>query len=173
MKSFLRKLLATSLISLVICAAVGILANSKFVNSCEVYLVRAAQATNPEVAQNNLFLAMKYLANNNLTGGTIKNSSGSINNIGIWYDKLDALETELLMITPYSDQITRANVIAKTKDVLLSKSSSLVNTEIYHPVGISLYPYNTIYSIWVFVSLLFVFVILIILIPSDPWMRRC
>lgn len=102
------------------------------------------------MAKPQLDKAISYLENHNLTSGIVsiflKNPK---NDIGFFYQNLKACQTELERVSPNASQLEESNVLMKLRESLLDEGQT---TEVTHPFGISIYPYNVVYFIWLMIS---------------------
>jgi len=116
---------------------------------CGDYLKRAANSNTIELAHQNLQVAVDYAQQNGLTHG----NTGAVwqtpqMDVGFWYQNLTASLSELETVKPTASQLEKSNVLMKLRETLLDGDSLTV------PEGISVFPHNTLFFWWAWVSFL-------------------
>lgn len=125
-----------------------------FDRNCEGYLKRAADANTVELAEKNLVVALNHLESNGTTSGyTSILYRTPDEDVGFWYQNLQASLKELRSIKPEAAQLERSNVLMKLRETLLDHGQS--GDTVTTPPGISVFPSNTAYFFWGLLSLLF------------------
>lgn len=134
-----------------------IVKNIVYTQNCGGYLKRAADANTIEMANTELSRAIEYLEKNNLTTGYTSVLYKTPNeDVGFWYNNLKASQEELLKIKPNTSMLEKTNVLMKLRETLLDNGEK--GTTITQPGGISVYPNNTAWAVfgWIsFILLLF------------------
>lgn len=94
-------------------------------------------------AKKNLEAAIEELESRGLTEGQISIFwENPNNNIGLWYNNLVESKEVLEKVVSEETTFNQIIILEKQKDGLKGTSTS---TEVKHPNGISIYPYNKIY----------------------------
>ena len=115
----------------------------QFDQNCGGYLKQAADANTPELALERMNVALDYIKANNLTDGyTSILWKTEDENVGFWYRNIVACQEELKSCLG-SSQLEKTNVLMKVRESL---------SDI--PEGIHLYPYNGLWAIAFFISLI-------------------
>ncbi|TSC58114.1 MAG: hypothetical protein Greene041619_803 [Candidatus Peregrinibacteria bacterium Greene0416_19] len=120
---------------------------------CGGHLKRAADANTIELADQELAIAVRYLEANRMTEGyTSIVYTVPSEDVGFWYRNLKASLEELRKIPSDASQLEKSNVLLKLRQTLLDHKGS--GEEVTNPVGISVFPHNTLYMIWAVVGLI-------------------
>ena len=119
--------------------------------NCGDYLKRAAKANTVELAIDNLDIALKYIEDNNLTSG----NTGVIykppsNDIGFWYNNIKSAYNELKSINPDASILEKSNALMKLRESIMENSEH--GDELICPHNISLFPYNLMWFIFIWVA---------------------
>lgn len=134
-------------------ATVRIVKDVQFNQNCQGYLKQSADAHDIPTAVERLGIAIDYMEANDLTDGytsVLWRTEGE--NVKYWYDNLKG-DYELLFSQPDSiDQNTQSNLLKRHRKTVLDVGSD--GEIVTAPPGISVYPNNTAYAIWGWVSLL-------------------
>lgn len=124
----------------------------QFDMQCKSYLKLAADANSVELAKENLEKAINYAEKNNLTEGIIGIIfKDPINDVGFWYNNMKACYAELDNLPDDATSLEKTNVLMKLRESLVDVGESTVVTL---PTGISVYPYNVLFCIWGWLSLI-------------------
>ena len=128
--------------------------NIQFGIHCEAFLHRTANDTSVSIAKDHLQIAIDYCESHELTHGyTSIMYDTNDDNIEIWYNTLKKSFTDL-------DKLS-TNATQKEKNIALTKVRSILtitdktgDITIVCPEGISIYPYNGKYLLWILVSIM-------------------
>lgn len=131
--------------------------------NCGGHLKRAADSSTIEMAKKELDVAIAYLEKEGLTEGYTSVIYKTPNeDIGFWYSNLKSASEELGAISSSATTLEKSNALMKLRETLLD---TVENSEtVTKPVGISRYPYNGILGTLLMLSLLFAFIIGVILV---------
>ena len=117
------------------------------------HLKRAADANTIELATKEMETALGSIEQRGLTSGytsiLYKTPDEDIN---FWYSNLSDSLSELKTVNPNASQLEKSNVLMKLRETLLDSGEK--STSITCPSGISVYPYNTAFCIWGWLSLI-------------------
>ena len=147
MEKITKVFLSLAIVFTIVFSAWGvtrIVKDYQFVNNCEVYIERAANASSVEMAKEELGKAIKYAEDNNLTEGV-----ASIffkkhkNDVGYWYKNMKAAYEELENLPEDVTAMEKTNVLMKLRKSLVDTINGTTN--VTHPDGISIYPNNVAY----------------------------
>lgn len=121
--------------------------------NCEAYIKRAADANTVDMAKTELAKAIQYAEENELTEGIVSIIlKDPKNDIGYWYENMKASYEELDSLPEDATSLEKTNVLMKLRESLTDDSGES-GVKVTHPMGISIYPYNTIFFLWSIVSL--------------------
>lgn len=135
---------------------VRIVKSVQFDYGCEAYLKRAADANSVEMAKENLEVAIDYAEEHELTEGLVKIVfNDPQQDLGFWYQNLKACYEELDNLPQDATALEKTNVLMKLRESLVDTGES---TSVTVPMGISIYPYNVIYCIWAWLSIILAYV---------------
>ena len=135
-----------SLIVPIICVVQSI----KFSQQCGGYLKQAADVNTVELALERIDKAIAYIEANGLTSGyTSVLWRTEDENIEYWYRNIKACREELENNLDASS-LEKSNVLMKVRETLTDDGKE--GTELTVPPGISRYPYNLVYGIFLWVS---------------------
>lgn len=111
---------------------------------CGQYLERAANATNIQLAKENLDTAIKYLDDHKLTTGysSIFWDTPSAD-IGYWYKNLKTTSEELSKVPANASQLEQSNVLLKLRETILSHGDQ--GDYVIQPDNIGIHPYGRVY----------------------------
>lgn len=144
-----------------------VIAGITFSRECEGYLKRAADANTIELAVKNLEIAIGYADTHGLTSGyTSILYTTPDEDIGFWYENLAASLEELRGIKPEAPQLEKTNVLMKLRETLLDEGQGVSVTA---PSGISVYPNNSFYAFWGWLSAIFSIVLWIAAVNESPY----
>ncbi len=120
---------------------VRVVSDIGFVQDCEGYLKRAADANTVELAAVELAKAVEYAKNNNLTSGfTSVMYRTPDEDVGFWYRNLAQSLEELQKVKPDTAQLERTNVLMKLRETLMDTEGGHMSVTV--PPGLSVYPQN-------------------------------
>lgn len=155
-------ILLISIASLVICGIVISIKEVIFIGNCKVYLQEAANASNVEVAKENLYKVISYAEDNSLiAGNTSILSFRKENDIGIWYNNILSCKQKIEKLPK--------NLIAYQEDIALTELrnslTEIKNNEIVVkvPKNIYIYPNNSLYFFWELTSFASILISLILI----------
>ena len=135
-------------------ATVRIVKSVQFNFDCEAYLKRAANANTVELAKSELGKAIAYVESNELTEGVVtiflKNPA---NDMGFWYNNMKLAYEELDTLPENASSLEKTNVLMKLRESL-TDSDSTGATSVIAPSGITVYPNNMLYFLWVTLSII-------------------
>lgn len=125
-----------------------IVADYNFSIDCSGHMKRAADANTIELAIQELTTVIKYCDNNDLTKGTVSIFLHQPkNDIGFWYTNIKSSLDQLKQVTSQTSQLEKTNMLIKLRETLLDNGKEGVC--VTHPEGISIYPNNVLYFVWV------------------------
>ena len=118
---------------------------------CKGYLELAANANSIELAKSNLDKAIQYIEKNQLTSGNsaifIKSPS---NNITFWYANLKACQKEVWELS------VKGGTTLEQTNLLMKLRESLLNNEVVIvPEFLSIYPYQKVTILMLYISAIF------------------
>lgn len=118
---------------------------------CKGYLELAANANSIELAKSNLDKAIQYIEKNQLTSGNsalfIKTPS---NNITFWYANLKACQKEIWELS------VKGGTTLEQTNLLMKLRESLLNNEVVIvPEFLSIYPYQKVTILMLYISAAF------------------
>ena len=120
---------------------------------CGGYLKRAADANTVDMDNKELAEALKYLEYNKMTEGyTSVLWKTPSEDVGFWYQNLKSSKEELEKVKPETTQLERTNVLMKLRETLLDHGEN--GDSVTAPAGISVFPNNTSYFVFGWLSLL-------------------
>lgn len=151
-----KLILIVSCISLVIWGVARIVKSEiVFERNCGGYLKRAADANTVDLAKKELTKVIQYCEINGLTSGyTSIIYRTPDEDIEFWYTNLKESLKELEQISEDATPLEKSNMLMKLRETILHNTDS--GSSVTCPEGISIYPYNTGYIIWFFLSLFFI-----------------
>lgn len=121
------------------------------------YLKRAADANTIELAKENLSVALKSIKESGMTQGyTSLLWRTPDEDVGFWFQNLSASLKELESARPEATQLEKSNLLIKLRETLLD-SGKQGGVEVTAPDGISIYPRNTLYALWGWLSIILTF----------------
>jgi hypothetical protein len=122
-----------------------------FDRGAEGYLKRAADANSVDLAKNELDIAIKYAESNALTSGyTSVLYRTPDEDVGFWYRNLKVSQSELQSLPDNATPLEKSNMLMKLRETLLDSGEKKVHVTL--PSGISVFPNNTAYAIWLTIS---------------------
>ena len=111
----------------------------------------ATPVTAPVDAQGQLKVAVDYAERKGLTSGyTSVWWTTPDEDLGFWFQNLAAALDELERISPDASQLERTNVLMKLRETILDQNKD--GSKVTVPMGISIFPDNTFYWAWGFLS---------------------
>jgi hypothetical protein len=136
------------------CCAVRAYKDVIFERGAEGYLKRAADANSVELARNELDIALKYVEAEGLKNGyTSVFYRTPDEDVGFWYRNLKTSQAELLSIPATATPLEKSNMLMKLRETLLDSGEKSVHVTL--PSGVSVFPNNVAYAIWITISGLF------------------
>ena len=146
-----RLLLYLSIMVFFLSLGYGVYKDIQFDIQCKGYLELAANANSIELAKSNLDKAIQYIEKNQLTSGNsaifIKSPS---NNITFWYANLKACQKEIWeMSVKGGTTLEQTNLLMKLRESLLNNEVVIV------PEFLSMYPYQKVTILMLYISAIF------------------
>ena len=133
---------------------------------CSGYLKRAADANTVELAKTNLAMALSYAEDKGLSSGyTSIIYRTPDEDVGFWYNNLEAALIELDKIGADATQLEKTNVLMKLRETLLDQGKEKIS--VTFPEGISVFPSNNGFAVWGFIGLLIAIAGALILTHQD------
>lgn len=132
------------------------------------HLKRAADSNTVELATKEIDVAVKYIEDKGLTNGyTSIIFKTPDEDIGFWYQNLKSSLAELKAVPANANQLEKSNVLMKLRETLVDQGDKGVS--ITAPDGISVYPNNTAFALWGWLSLIG-FLLSIVWVTADDWL---
>jgi len=131
-----------------------IVKNISLKQNCTGYLKRAADANTIEIARVELAKAISYIEENNLTSGfTSVIYKTPDEDLEFWYNNLKSSQNELLKVTENTSSLEKSNLLMKLRETLIDngKDGEILTV----PNGLSRYPYNLLWGLLMWTSLIF------------------
>ena len=142
------------LLSLIAVIATVIVLSIRLDQDCTGHLKRAADANTIGLAEQELGLAIDYLEREGLTEGyTSVLYKTPDEDIGFFYNNLKESHAELQAVTDSTTQLERSNILIKLRETLIDHGDG--GDRITCPTGLSRYPRNGAFGIWLALSLVF------------------
>ncbi|MEO6820604.1 MAG: hypothetical protein ABI266_03545 [Ginsengibacter sp.] len=133
--------------------AITIKKNVSLDQNCTGYLKRASDANRVETAREELQKSIQYLETNNLTKGyTSVLYKTPDEDIEFWYKNLKASENELSMVSDTASILEKTNLLMKLKETLMDSGEK--NDNVTVPEGLSRYPNNLMWGIFIWLAIL-------------------
>ena len=146
-----RLLLYLSIVIFFSSLSYGVYKDIQFDIQCKGYLELAANANSIELAKSNLDKAIQYIEKNQLTSGNsalfIKSPS---NNITLWYANLKACQKEI-----WEMSVKGGNTLEQTNLLMKLRESLLNNEVVIVPKFLSMYPYQKVTILMLYISAIF------------------
>ena len=121
---------------------------------CGGHLKRAADANTVDLAKQELQTALAYIESHNMTSGyTSVLYKTPSEDVGFWYSNLMASFNELAYVKKDASQLETSNLLMKLRETILDQGKE--GSSVTEPDGISIYPNNTTYAIWGWLSFVF------------------
>lgn len=118
---------------------------------CSGHLKRAADANTIDLAKKEMETALKYIESQNMTTGyTSVLYRTPDEDVSFWYQNLAASFTELKTVLDKATQLEKSNLLMKLRETLLDQGENSQN--VTAPDGISIFPNNTEYAVWGWIS---------------------
>ena len=134
-----------------IAPTICIVKDIQFNQDCGGYLKQAADANTPEIALDRVNKALAYIEANKLTYGyTSVLWKTEDENVAFWYENIKACKSELEDCM-HSSQLEKTNVLMKVRESLTDNGEE--GTALTIPDGISRYPNNEAYCLFVWLSI--------------------
>lgn len=115
-----------------------------FATNCSQHIKMAADASTVDVAKLELFKAITYAEENNLTSGVVSVFLHQPkNDVEYWYNNIKNAYKELEDIPDDASQLEKTNVLMKLRETLVDSNEDGVKVTV--PSGISIYPHNVFY----------------------------
>lgn len=128
----------------------------QFDQRCGGYLKQAADANTPELALQRIDVAIDYIEAHGLTNGyTSILWRTEDENVGFWYENIVACRDELQSCIE-STQLEKTNVLMKVRESLTDNKEGNVSLTV--PDGISKFPHNLSWAIWLTISIIMLIV---------------
>lgn len=126
--------------------AVRIIDDIRFDRNVEGHLKRAGDANTVELAEKELAGVVEYLEKNQMTTGyTSIFWETPDEDVGFWFQNLQASLGELQAVPPEATQMERSNILIKLRETLVDHGQ---NTTVTVPAGITIFPYNVSFCWW-------------------------
>ena len=136
----------TGFISIFIWCLTNISNSEDFDEQCNNHIKAAVNASTLDVAYDQLQIAVNYCKDNGLTSGYISNGPFlEKEDIGLWYTTLKKSLITLNALPSNATLIEKNRVFTELRETLGVDRC---------PRGISAYPYNTEYSLWIILSMI-------------------
>ena len=132
---------AVAATSLIVMTVIATVLSVKFRAGCSDYLARAANATNIEIATQELDKALYYIEQNGLTEGfTSVLYTTPDEDLGFWYQNIKAANAELKSMPDTISNLEESNMLLKLRETLMESGKN--GSSITIPDGTSRYPNN-------------------------------
>lgn len=139
-----------------------------FEQQCGGYLKRAAEANSIGLAKGELARAISYLDNQGMTSGYTSVLWRTPNeDVGFWHTNLRAALDELESTPAEATSLERSNVLIKLRETLMSNGSE--GDKLTAPDGIYVFPSNTLFFWWGWLSFGTLVAMLVIAWTRDDW----
>lgn len=145
------------LLGLVLCvpfiawAVTGAVLAVQFNINCGGRLKRAADANTIEIARDELRQVVGFLESKSITNGYTSIIYKTPNeDIGFWYRNLKSSLNTLENLNKETTELEKSNLLIKLRETILDHTSN--GTSVTKPPGIALYPHNTIFAIFCWLS---------------------
>lgn len=136
----------------------------QFGKNCSGYIRQTADANTVEIALERITIAIDYAEHHGLMEGyTSVIYQTEEDNVGFWYRNLKACQCELEAAMNCS-QLEKSNVLMKVRESLTDNGEH--GTELSLPNGISRYPYNTLFTIFGWISVI-IWIIVFCVVGED------
>jgi hypothetical protein len=127
---------------------VRIVATYSFSIDCGGHIKRAADANTVELAKQELVTVIQYCDDHALTSGVVSIFlKQPKNDIGFWYKNISSSLNELNKLDSNATQLEKTNVLMKLRETLTDQGEN--GLCITAPNGITIYPHNVGFFIWV------------------------
>lgn len=152
--------MAISVISILTIFVIMIVKGVTFSAGCTGHLERASNATNIELATQELDVALDYLEKRGMTSGyTSILWRTPDEDIGFWYNNIKEANLELKNTPDTISNLEESNMLIKLRETLM-ESSGKGDSAIICPDGLSRYPNNLLFAIilnlsWVLLVIFF------------------
>ena len=124
-----------------------------FNKECGNYLGRAANASTVEITKEQLKIAITYLEKEKLTEGfTSILYRTPDEDVGYWYKNLCSDLQVLESLPANSTELEKSNTLIRVKETLVIKSQG--SEYVLCPEGISIFPHNTLFMFWGWITFL-------------------
>lgn len=157
---------AAAAVGLITLLTVATVKRVKFEAECSDYLSRAANATNIDIATEELDKALGYIERNGLTKGfTSVVYKTPDEDLGFWYQNIKAANAELKSMPDTISNLEESNMLLKLRETLTESSKD--GNYVVVPAGASRYPNNAWYVYGVAIFLVLVAAGPIVAITAD------
>lgn len=130
---------------------VRFVSNVQFKQNCGGHLKRAADANSVDLAKQELMVALAYMEKRDLTHGfTSVLYQTPSEDVGFWYQNVQASYQELADLPKDASPLERSNVLMKLRETLLDSKEH--GDALTVPAGIPLFPYNIFWAVIAAVS---------------------
>ena len=127
----------------------------KFGINVSGHLKRAADSNTPQRAAEELETALASMKAQNMTDGyTSILWRAPHEDVGFWYKNLSEALEELKELPEDATPLEKSNMLMKLRETILDDTSE-GGVTVTSPKGISIFPYNTVFAVWCFFTLLF------------------
>ena len=127
-----------------------------FNNNCGGYLVRASNANTIQLAHQELSRSISYLEAEGITSGyTSIIYRTPDEDIEYWYRNLKAAQSELAGLLAQGEKVSaleQSNCLLKLRDTLMDHSGENGKEALTMPHGISRYPSNGKFAVWLIIA---------------------
>lgn len=136
---------------------IRIIKNVQFNQNCGGHLELAAHANTVELAKSQLEIAVKYMQDNKMIEGyTSVVYKTPDEDVGFWYTNMNNSLNELNEVKKDASSLEKSNILIKLRESIMSSGEHGDN--IMLPEGISIFPNNVVFSLWGYMSSLFLFI---------------
>ena len=144
-------LISLSIVLFVSCLGYGTYKAIVFDTQCKEYLSLAANANSIELARTNLDKAIQYIEQNQLTSGnTAFFIKGPSTDLTSWYANLKACQKEV-----WAMDVKKGTVLEETNLLMKLRESLLNNEVVIVPEFLSMYPYQKVTILMLYISAIF------------------
>jgi hypothetical protein len=149
-----------------VCPTVMIVKSTLFGINCGGHMNLAAKANSVALAQKEMEIVVKYLEDHKMTAGytsILWNSPKE--DVEFFYNNMKTSLEELRGIKENSPPLEKSNVLMKLRETLTEQGEKSEN--IVAPNGISRFPHNAGYGLWLNISIILAAVGVIIFLHAD------
>jgi hypothetical protein len=121
--------------------------------NCGDRIKRAADANTIELATKEMEAVVNYIEVEGMINGYTSIIYRTPNeDVTFWYNNLKSSLEELKKVNPEASQLEKSNLLMKLRETLLDHGSDGV--KVTAPSGISKYPSNTAYAVWLWIGII-------------------